>query len=408
MKKIIKAGLLIDGAGGKPVENPVIVIDNGLIESIIPGTDFVPQGDVEVIDAQDKTALPGLIDGHLHLAWGREDQPAWNWAVGDEAKMLLWAVRGAQNLLLDGITTARDCGGPGRVTFLLREGINAGFIPGPRLLVAGPVLTTTAGHCHFFGLEANNSDQLREGVRQLVQQGADFIKIMATGGASTPISNRRRAQYSFSELTVAVQDAHRLGKQVVVHGNATEGIRNAVEAGVDTVAHCCWLGAEEGTIEFDEKIVEEMVAKDIYVDFNIPGAFVLLAARDGFAQDWGEKTRWDLIRKMQKAGVKVYLSSDAIGIFRGQFPNLLARMVEENKVSASQIIPMVTSIPAQAMGLQDQIGTLEAGKVADLILLEGNLLEDISTLKRVDTVFCAGDTRVSQGKLITPELLKVL
>lgn len=403
MIKIIKAERLIDGTGGAPVENPVIVIKDGRIESIQTDVDWKTPEGAEVIDASDKTVMPGLIDGHLHLAWGTEAKPGWNDVVGNEERLRLWAVRSAERLLLDGITTARDCGGPGTIPFAVRDGIETGLIQGPRLLIAGSVLTTTAGHCHFFGIEANNADQLRTGVRKMVQQGADFIKIMATGGSLTPMSNRRRAQYSVEELTAAVDDAHRLQKRVAVHCNATEGIRNAVKAGVDSIAHCNWLGIEAGTIEFDEKIVEEMAAKDIYIDLNMAATISPLVSRDGRAQDWGDQTRWDLIRIMQKAGVKVYLTTDVIGPSEGEFTDLLVRMVEEGKTTAEEIIPLVTRVPARALGIDDQVGTVEPGKIADFILLEGNPLEDIQALKRIEAVFRSGKTCMHQGKLVLPE-----
>ncbi|RJQ53080.1 MAG: amidohydrolase family protein, partial [Desulfobacteraceae bacterium] len=201
MRKIIKAKYLIDGTGAKPVENPVILIEDGAILRITTESEAASLKDAEVIDASDRTVLPGLIDGHVHTGWGTELKPGWNGVKDDPEKLLLWGVRSAQSLLLDGITTARDCGGPGSVPFRIRDGIQAGLIAGPRLLIAGSVLTTTAGHCHFFGIESNTADALRAGVRQLVQRGVDFIKIMASGGMLTPMSNRRRAQYSVQELT---------------------------------------------------------------------------------------------------------------------------------------------------------------------------------------------------------------
>ena len=403
MKKIIKVKYLIDGTGGKPMENPAIIIEDGRIERIAGKGELESQPGAEVIDASDKTVLPGLIDGHLHIAWGTEAKPGWNEVMGNEEKLLLWAARGANHLLADGVTTARDCGGPGRVPFLIRDGINTGLIAGPRLLIAGSVLTTTAGHCHFFGIESNTVDELKAGVRQMVQQGVDFIKIMATGGFLTPMSNRRRAQYSLDELTAAVEDAHRLNKRVAAHGNATEGIRNAVKAGVDSIAHCNWLGEADGTLEYDEAVVDEMAAKGTYIDLNIAPAITPIVDLDGFAQDWGNKTRWELMQEMQSAGVKIYLTTDAVGPQPGEFTDLLVEMVSGGYAAAADVIPMITQIPAQGLGIDDQVGTLEPGKIADLILLDGNPLEDITAFKRIDSVYRSGRLCVSKGNMVVPE-----
>ena len=290
------------------------------------------------------------------------------------------------------------------VTYHLRDAIEAGLIAGPRLRIAGPPLTTTAGHCWFFGLEANNADELRHSVRRVVAQGSDFIKIMATGGSLSPRSNRRRAQYSVAELRAAVEDAHRLGKRVVVHANATEGIRNAVEAEVDVIAHCNWLGVDEGTLEYDESTAAAMLAAGISVDLNIAAVFLPLAERDGWAQDWGTQTRWDIIRRMQTLGIRVYLSSDAIGLGDVRFVDQLVRMVEQNRATASEIISMITRLPSQAMGLGDETGTVRPGMRADLVLLDANPLEDIRALRSPDSVIRAGKTVVSQGKLLLPDI----
>jgi len=403
MVTVIKAKRLIDGTGGAAVENPMIVIKDDRIDSIQTDQGWKPPEAAEVVDASEQTVLPGFIDGHLHLAWGTAAKPGWNAVVGNKERLFLWAVRSAERLLLDGITTARDCGGPGRIPFAIRDGIETGLVQGPRILIAGSVLTTTAGHCHFFGIEANNADQLRTGVRKMVQEGADFIKIMASGGTLTPMSNRRRAQYSAEELTAAVEDAHRLNKRVAVHGNATEGIRNAVKAGVDSIAHCNWLGIEEGTIEFDESVVEQMAEKQIYIDLNMDAAISPLISRDGRAQDWGEKTRWDLMRIMQKAGVNIYLTTDGIGPSEGEFTDLLVRMVAEGKATAREVIPLVTRVPARALGIDDRVGTVTPGKIADLMLLNGNPLEDIYALKRIETLYRSGTICMHRGKLVLPE-----
>jgi imidazolonepropionase-like amidohydrolase len=264
-------------------------------------------------------------------------------------------------------------------------------------------LTTTAGHCHFFGIESNTVDELKAGVRRMVQQGVDFIKVMATGGFLTPMSNRRRAQYSLKELTAAVEDAHRLNKRVAAHGNATEGIRNAVKAGVDAIAHCNWLGAADGTLEYDEAVVDEMAAKGTYIDLNIAPAITPIVELDGFAQDWGNKTRWELMQEIQAAGVKIYLTTDAIGPQPGEFTDLLVQMVSGGFSTAEEIIPMITKIPAQGLGIDDQVGTLEPGKIADFILLDGNPLDDITALKRIDSVYRGGRLRVSKGNIVLPE-----
>ncbi len=401
MKRIFTGELLIDGTGADPIPEPVIIVEDGRISAIGSKEEIpLPQEEMGSVEALGGTILPGLIDGHVHIASGGADDPEWDKIKDSNERLILWCVRNAQLALAAGITTLRDCGARHGITIPLRDGIEAGYSSGPRLWVCGPYLTTTCGHGHHrAGWEVDSAHELRKAVRTWIKEGADFIKIMATGGSMTPISNRRRAQFSVEELRLAVEDAHRLQRRVAVHVNATEGIRNSVEAGVDTLEHCNWLGEEEGTIEYDEKVALKMAEKGQYVGLNMEAAFTPLVARDGSYQDWGEQTRWDLMRRMQRLGVKVFLTTDFFGRRVSELPILLERMVKEGKASAMEVIEMSTRTPAEALGLEKDIGTLQVGKLADMIFLEGNPLEDIGALSRVAGVVKGGEVVVLEGEL---------
>jgi len=385
--KVIRAETLINGRGDPPIRDAVIVIEGKRIKSVGYANEFSTTEKIIEFDATGKTVLPGLIDAHVHLAFGSPEDPDWERLRDDPESLCFYAAGNAQKALVKGVTTMGDCGGVDLVTLKLREAIKAGIITGPRLRVSGTPVTTTSGHLYYIGLRADNVNEIRKSIRWLVENGVDFIKIMATGGYMTPISNRRRAQYSESGLRAAVEDAHRLRRRVVVHVNGTEGIRNAVKAGVDVLAHCNWFGIEDGTIEYDESIARLAAKKGIYADLG------------PISELTKDETRWNLGCKMKKLGVKVYLSSDGIGREACRFPSDLRSFIENAEIDPLDAIKMSTSIPAEAMGLNRDLGTIEPNKIADLIVIDGDPLKDPSALERVHMVFLQGEPIVFEGKL---------
>jgi imidazolonepropionase-like amidohydrolase len=388
---IVKGDLLIDG-NGQVMEKPIILIKDGIIEDISSEKKSnLSKKEFEVV-ASGKTIMPGLIDAHVHLAFGKPDESCWNMVKDNRELLTLLAARNAQKGLVKGITTLGDCGGVRKVTLNLKRAVDSGILTGPRLIVSGTPITTSAGHLHNIGIKADNATELRKSIRMLVEEGVDFIKIMATGGYMTPISNRRRAQYSEDELSEAVKDAHRLKKRVVVHVNGAEGIRNAVNAGVDVLVHCNWLGEEEETIEFDESIAKLAVKKGMYVDIGPIEGFGIQGSVD-------QNSRWEIGCKMKELGSKVYLSSDGIGVEADKFPSDLIKLVKNTNLTPLEAITMATKIPAEALGINKFVGTLEPGKRADIIIIDGNPAENIDELKKVDTVLKNGKIVVSETKL---------
>jgi imidazolonepropionase-like amidohydrolase len=402
-KTVFTAKLLIDGTGKSPLHDPFVFVEDGRIQAI--GTGRPPEELAQQsaqVNLPVATVIPGLVDAHVHLALGLH-LPDWAAINTDPSRMTLLAAHGAAEALRAGVTTIGDCGARYGVTISLREAIATGQVPGSRLWACGTWLTITNGHGYFWtewGLD--NADELRRGVRQMVWQGADFCKIMAsggmTGGAKT---NRRRAQYSVEELRAAVEDAHRLNKRVHCHINATEAMRNCIEASVDVLEHCNWLGREEGTVEYDDQLARLGGKKGLFAGINGGDGFMLLQSRDGYAQDWGTLTRWDLFRRMQDAGIRIFIDTDAIGQGFDGLPRIMQRMVAEERASAAEIIAMATLIPAQAMGLAHKIGSLEVGKLADMLFLPANPLEDMSAVTRPLAVVKEGVTVVRDGKIIS-------
>lgn len=405
---VLRCGVLVDGTGAPAREDMAVLIEGGRIAAVTPWRDR--PGSVPVLDHGDRTVVPGLIDGHTHLCWGSPQSPAWAQLGDDPAAIVAWGLSSCSAALAAGVTTVVDCGSRSGLAMTVRDLVRSGVATGPRVLAAAEAITTTAGHGEDIGTPADDILQIRTAVRRLVARSADLIKIMVTGGATDPHTNRRHAQYSTEELRAAIDDAHRLGRPVVGHANATEGIVRAVLAGIDIVAHCNWLGPEPGTVVVDMPTVERMARNGVAVDLNIQGARRPLAETDGEPIGWPDGTprpgcRWDLLEPLRRAGVPIYLTSDAFGPAIGSFPIHLGQAGSEWSLPAEELIHRVTAVPALAFGLADR-GTVEPGRDADLAVFDGDLRRDPGTLGRPRAVVQRGRRVVDAGRLAPPRVAR--
>lgn len=323
-----------------------------------------------IVDLGDSTVLPGFVDGHAHLLWQRPLP-----ATDIEPVAVLYGLAVAQEALTWGVTSVVDLGSPGRSAFHLRRALGDVLL-GPHLYASGPPLTTTAGHGAEIGRIADDAQELVVGVRRLVAEGADLVKIMASGGLmDDDPSNRRRAQYKRGELALAIDDAHRLRRKVVVHANATEAIGRAVGAGADAVAHCNFLGATDDTVVYDASIEKDFTRRRVAVDLNMGGAAAPIGARDGRVVGWPGKdtpaTRWALLARLRDQGVPMYFTSDAIGGYASPFPALLYATMRALDLEIGDALRRVTSVPAAVLGLD--AGSVRGGAMADLVAFRGDL-----------------------------------
>ena len=398
----ITAAHLITGRPGEVIEHGAVCVEGGRIVAAGP-VDQVPRppDPVAAVHFEGATLLPGLIDAHVHLTIRRGESTVGHMTQVSDEMALLRGVQTAGRVLRAGVTTVRDCGTRGRLAQALRDGVQQGLISGPRILASGPPVTTTAGHLWALGYESDTADEIRQSIRRLVKEGADFIKICATGGGMTPGSVNGRAQYSVDELRAAVAEAHRLGRHVAAHVHGTEGIARAVAAQVDTLEHCTWLDWTATRTEFDEDVVREMAAHHLVADIasSPPREFIDAAWRpDGTEQidrhgPASALTRWKLAQRMQALGVDVCFSTDAIPGWwdDGHDLSYLAQsLVEVAGYDPLDVLRMITAVPARAIGLGDTLGTIETGRMADLLVVDGNPVAEIKDLHRVRAVYQTG------------------
>jgi imidazolonepropionase-like amidohydrolase len=421
IKLAITGAQLIDGVGQRPTASSTVLVGaDGRIAAVCRGQEqSLPEG-VPVLDATGMTLMPGFIDGHQHLTWDKAlyDAHAVAERVGilnNRERQLVRAGHYAQTALAAGVTTLRDCGADDFSVLALRDMIDSGNFVGPRVLASGRLVTSTAGH-GYTDWGVDNADDLKKAVRFLASKGVDFIKLVVSGGTTTPGTNITRSQYTLQEIRVAVEDAHRLGLPVAAHAISTDSIRLTAEAGVDTIEHCSWIGSDPRTCAPDKRAVELMLENGVRVDHAIiPRRYLFpdeesreLAAED---QWWLGllKVRWPFLHYMREQGVTVFLGTDAAfgcwpgtGLWPGfqDFARAVEIMVRWAGFSPLEAIALATREAAKALRLEREIGTIEQGKRADLILLARDPLADIRALREVDMVFRNGTLVARQGQIV--------
>ena len=389
-RRLIHAGRLLCGQQFEAVDDAWLLIESGRIAGIhrsVPSLE-----DVEVVDYGDRVIMPGLIDPHVHLQFTPlADHEAGRAAFEHDRQagwLALRAATHARAALASGVTTLRDCGSD--LSLLAVRDHFARTRSGPRIVAAGPPITTTAGHCHWCGQIADSESEIRKAVRTLAEAGVDIIKIMASGGNMTAGSNPLQPQYTLGEIQVAVAEAHRLGRRVVAHALNAETIHRCVIAGVDCIDHCTWQHPG-GSIGYDETIGRLLVASGAQAGATGSGiARVLLdQGPDGAAQI---RRNLDGHRRLRELGGMIAVHSDAGVRFThfDRFDLSLKVLMVGLDLSALETLRIATVANATVLGLEREIGTIDIGKRADLLVLRSDPREAIDSIREVAAVLRDG------------------
>ena len=332
------------------------------------------------------TAIPGLVDAHVHLELNPDDK---NPPERTEAHVIPLMAERAQAMAQAGITTARDLGGGAWFELGLRDRIRAGEVIGPRLLCSGQPITSPHGHCHFWGGEAADLDAAQGVLKRQVEHGVDLIKIMATGGRMTRGSEPTDAQFPQATLDALVTSAHAHNLPVAAHCHGTEGIHRAALAGVDTIEHCSWVGQEGWASDYQDAVAKVILDNGVWVSPTVnKGWQRMLDSKTGNVL---QRVR-SAYRKMLELGIPMVASTDAgiPGVFHADLPHALVVFSKIAELTAEQTLKSATSDAARALRIDHVTGTMEVGKAADVLLLDGNPLEDLSAVTRPVDVYCRG------------------
>lgn len=403
MKIAIKNGNLIDGTGAEKVANKMILIEDSKIIDIKTEKNSsedelkIPK-DTLLIDASGKTILPGLIDAHLHLMGIRSMEPI-QWALDPPALKAIRAAVDAKKLIEAGFTSVRCAGSS--VSLHLKEAIDEGTIKGPRIVASNKIITQTGGHgdTHELPLEwakhpnalgriADGADECRVAVREQIREGAGVIKICTTGGVLSEKGGPTLAQFTDDEITAMTTEAHRVGIKVMAHAQSPDGIQNAIRNGVDTIEHGIYLD--------DETIQMILTSHSIVVPtFAIVNAIVSKGAEAGVPEyglikaKAGHEAHVKSITKAYQAGVKLAIGTDFCGpdlIPHGENAVELEIFVNQLGMTPLEAIVCATKVGAEALGLEKTLGTLEKGKIADILIIDGDPLENISILQKKENI----------------------
>jgi len=410
---LITAARLLDGSGAAPVESAALLIDGDRVAALGRAAEVrVPEGaSVDRRDYGAATILPGLVDAHTHLVAPGDGTLGDDLAREDDDILLLQAAQNARTLLHSGVTTLRENGAKGKVAFSLREGIRRRLAPGPRMVICGRPIAITGGHMGYFGSEADGEAAVRAEVRKLLKEGADYIKIVASGG-STRTSDPNRASYTVAELAAMTDEARRHGKLTAAHCTSGQSVQNCLDAGVDMIIHCIF-SEPDGSYRFRPDLVERLAAAKAWVN---PTLYVMKAGierqretreREGRltpeliahldVQRRALDVRIDAVRRMTEAGVRMTAGSDSPwGWYApGEFVHEI-HMLARAGLSSSEAIVAGTAGAAESIGAGPIAGRLLPGRSADVLVVRGDPIREITDLWNVLDVYQAG-RRVERG-----------
>jgi imidazolonepropionase-like amidohydrolase len=403
--KIIRANRMLDGHETTVRERIAVLIDGDRIARVCSQGELSADDlrGAECIDFPKETLMPGFVDAHTHVQLPGNGTRIEELDRETDEIHLLEAVRNCRIALESGVTTLRDNGGWRMVTFAMKEAIRRNIVVGPDIVACGRPVTSTGGHMWMMGSQADGPDGVRACVRQLVRDGADYIKLVATGG-DTPHTFPERRSFTREELAAAVDESHARGKLVGAHVHGVDAINDCISVGVDMLIHCTFL-RPDGTMRIDERIAHDIAKKNIWVNINCHSTLRarslleqkkrehgLTPAEEIDLQAWSEraKQRIEVGQRLRKAGARFVAGSDSgwpapFGEFHGE---LMAQA--ELGLSPIEALHAGTRDSADALGILDRVGTIETGKLADLILVDGFPDRDISDAAKVVAVFKSG------------------
>lgn len=391
---LIKSGRMIDGTGSEPLNEADLLIKNDLIEALGPAGTVDYPADAEVVEAEGKTVMPGLIDAHVHL-FGSASMNQLTWFFDDPYLRAMRSVTDIWKIIDAGFTTARDLGNARAIP--LRDAVNEGSCVGPRIVACGRAISQTGGHSDILhsipvemgadrmgvGRIADGVAEVRKAAREQLRAGADFLKIMTTGGVMSERDKSTSSQYSLEEIRAFVEEAANVGCRTSSHSHGAQGVKNALIGGIKTIEHGIYL---------DDECIELMVKNNHYLvpTLAIVDTIVVNGEKVGVLPESVRKAKIaqedhiSSFKRAYRAGVLCGLGTDYLTDPMGPMGQNAIEMeiyVEKIGLSPMETIVCATRNNAEILDLADEIGTLEPGKQADVIVVNGDPLDDIKVLR---------------------------
>jgi len=407
----IRASRLIDGTGIAPVADAVVVVRGERIEAVGPAASVTIPAGARVIDLPGYTLLPGLVDCHVHITGMPGDGGDTAELKETDAHKAIYGVVNARTTLEAGFTTVRDVGAGSYATVALREQIDKGLVPGPRLLVATRGLGITGGHGDINGWSpeldlpgtteiADGVEELRKAVRRQVKFGADFIKVVASGGVLSSGDAPSAVQYTFEELKTVVDEAAHSGRKVAAHAHGAASIVDAARAGVASIEHGSLV--DDAGVRAMKEHGTYMVPTLYTLDFIVDEGAAHGVPEYGVAKARAmRRAQRENLRRAWQAGVKFAYGTDAAVFPHGRNGRDFDILVRQLGVPPLEAIRMATASAADLLGLADRVGTLKANLLADLVAVEGDPLDDIRRLERVAFVMKGGQVVKAPAAAVT-------